>query len=81
MCLAPDVEGHDLLEHVHWATAKKWPLQWDGSRIPIVVMVSVGQTWPVWFGRNYIAVVQQNERVLGMRSRKQSDTHAVGFRG
>jgi hypothetical protein len=81
MCLAPDVGDHDLLEHAGWAMARRRLLQSVGSRIPTAVMVSVGQTWPVWFGRNYIAVVQQNERIFGMGSRKQSDTHAAGLRG
>lgn len=81
MSLVRDVEDHALLEHVHWATARRRLLQSVGSRIPVVVMVLVGQTWPVWFGRNYIAVVQQNERIFGMSSRKQSDTHDAGLRG
>jgi hypothetical protein len=81
MCLVLDAEGRDLLEHVHWATAKRQPLQSVDSRIPIVVIMLVGQTWPARFGHNYIAIVQQNERIFGMGSRKQSDTHAAVLRG
>jgi hypothetical protein len=81
MCLAPGVGDHDLPEHVHWATARRRPLRSADLRTPIAVTMLVGQTRPARYGHNYIAVVQQYERIVGMRSRKQGDTHAAGFRG
>jgi hypothetical protein len=81
MCLVLGAGGRDLLEHVHWATANRQPLQLVDSKIPIAVMLLVCQTCPARFGYNYIAVIQQNERIFGMSSRKQSDTHTAVLRG
>ena len=39
MCLAPGVGGHDLPEHVHWATARRQPLRSADSRIPIAATI------------------------------------------
>jgi hypothetical protein len=56
-CLAPGVGGHDLPEHVHWATARTRPLRSADSGIPIAMTMLVGHTRPARYGHNYIAVV------------------------
>ena len=71
MCPAPCAGGHGPQGHFRWALPTNWPALWGVRGTPGVLSANGGTR----DHSVYITVVDQDQGVIRMCSRKEGDTH------